>query len=103
MRLGVLPRVVLALGLAVAANLIAAMPAAASGPVPGPCQQGTLPHGALSLTCVPTSGWNGDVVVFARDNAFAEQRYRSAADVIAFPALGVSLPLSEIYRGTGLS
>jgi Uma2 family endonuclease len=44
-----------------------------------------------------------DVVVFARDNAFAEQRYRSAADVIAFPALGVSLPLSEIYRGTGLS
>jgi Uma2 family endonuclease len=44
-----------------------------------------------------------DVVVFARDNAFAEQRYRSTDDVIAFPALGVSLPLSEIYRGTGLS
>jgi Uma2 family endonuclease len=44
-----------------------------------------------------------EVLVFARDNAFAEQRYRSAADVIAFPALGVSLPLSEIYRGTGLS
>jgi len=65
MRLGVLPRVFLALGLAVAVNLVAAVPAAASGPVPGPCQQGTLPHGALSLTCVPTSGWNGDVVVFA--------------------------------------
>jgi Uma2 family endonuclease len=44
-----------------------------------------------------------DVVVFARDNAFAEQRYRSTDDVITFPALGVSLPLSEIYRGTGLS
>jgi Uma2 family endonuclease len=44
-----------------------------------------------------------DVVVFARDNSFDEQRYRSAADAIAFPALGVSLPLSEIYRGTGLS
>ena len=44
-----------------------------------------------------------DVVVFARDNGFNEQRYRSTADVIAFLALGVSLPLSEIYRGTGLS
>jgi Uma2 family endonuclease len=44
-----------------------------------------------------------DVVVFVRDNSFNEQRYRSAADAIAFPALGVSLPLSEIYRGTGLS
>jgi hypothetical protein len=43
------------------------------------------------------------VVVFARDNGFNEQRHRSAADSIAFPALGVSLPLSEIYRGTGLS
>jgi Uma2 family endonuclease len=44
-----------------------------------------------------------EVLVFARDNGFNEQRYRSAADVIAFPALGVSLPLSEIYRATGLS
>ena len=44
-----------------------------------------------------------EVLVFARDNAFAEQRYRSTDNVIAFPALGVSLPLSEIYRGTGLS
>ena len=44
-----------------------------------------------------------EVLVFARDSNFIEQRYRSASDVIAFPALGVSLPLSEIYRGTGLS
>jgi Uma2 family endonuclease len=44
-----------------------------------------------------------DVVVFARDNGFNEQRYHSAADIIAVPALGVSLPLSEIYRDTGLS
>jgi Uma2 family endonuclease len=44
-----------------------------------------------------------EVLVFARDNGFNEQRYGSAAAVIAFPALGVSLPLSEIYRGTGLS
>lgn len=65
MRLGALPRLALALVLATAANVVAAAPAEASAPVPGPCQQGTLPHGALSLTCVPTSGWNGDLVVFA--------------------------------------
>jgi Uma2 family endonuclease len=44
-----------------------------------------------------------DVVVFARDNDFAEQRLRSPDDAIAFPALGVTLPLAEIYRDTGLA
>ena len=34
-----------------------------------------------------------EVVVFARDNAFGEKRLRS---------LGISLPLAEIYRDTGL-
>lgn len=43
-----------------------------------------------------------DVVVFARDSDFAEQRLNGRDDVIAFPALGVTLPLSEIYRDTGL-
>jgi Uma2 family endonuclease len=43
-----------------------------------------------------------DVVVFARETGFAEQRFRSLDDAIAFPALDVSLPLSEIYRDTGL-
>ena len=33
--------------------------------VPGPCVPGRLPSGALSLTCVPTAGWNGELVVFA--------------------------------------
>jgi hypothetical protein len=39
----------------------------ASNVVPGACQQGAqpLPHGALWLICVPTSGWNGDLVVWA--------------------------------------
>lgn len=32
---------------------------------PGPCVPGTLPGGALSLICVPTAGWNGELVVFA--------------------------------------
>jgi Uma2 family endonuclease len=39
-----------------------------------------------------------DVVVFARDVGFAERRFRSLEDAITFPALGISLPLSEIYR-----
>jgi Uma2 family endonuclease len=39
-----------------------------------------------------------DVVVFARDNGFAEQRFQSLNDVVTFSALGVSLPLSEVYR-----
>jgi Uma2 family endonuclease len=43
-----------------------------------------------------------DVVVFARDASFAERRYRSLADTIELPALGIALPLSEIHRDTGL-
>jgi Uma2 family endonuclease len=43
-----------------------------------------------------------DVVVFARDTGFAERRYRSLSDTIELPALGISLPLSEIYYETGL-
>jgi Uma2 family endonuclease len=43
-----------------------------------------------------------DVVVFARDTGFAERRYRSLSDTIELPALGISLPLSEIYYDTGL-
>jgi Uma2 family endonuclease len=43
-----------------------------------------------------------DVVVFARDIGFAERRYRSLSDTIELPALGILLPVSEIYRDTGL-
>lgn len=44
-----------------------------------------------------------DVVVFARDAGFKERRIRSTGESIDLPALGISLPLSEIYRDTGLS
>src|SRR5262245_28941630 len=44
-----------------------------------------------------------EVVVFARDNAFAERRLRSLDDAVEVPALGISLLLAEIYRGTGLA
>lgn len=43
-----------------------------------------------------------EVVVFARDDGFAEQRLTSPDDVVAFPDLGVTLPLTEIFRDTGL-
>jgi Uma2 family endonuclease len=43
-----------------------------------------------------------DVVVFARDTGFAERRYRSLAETIELSALGIALPLSEIYHDTGL-
>jgi len=43
-----------------------------------------------------------EVVVFARDNGFAEKRLRSLNDSVEVPALGISLPLAEIYRGTSL-
>ena len=44
-----------------------------------------------------------DVVIFARDTGFAEQRLSSLDAVLAFPDLGVSLPLSDIYRDTRLA
>jgi len=44
-----------------------------------------------------------DVVVFARDDGFGERHFRSLNDSLKLPALGISLPLSEIYRKTGLA
>lgn len=43
-----------------------------------------------------------EVVVFARDAGFAEQRLSGRDDAVVFPALGVTLPLTEIFRDTGL-
>lgn len=46
---------------------------AATLPVPGACTVGNLPHGALSLFCIPTSGWNGNLVIWAHGySAFNE-------------------------------
>jgi Uma2 family endonuclease len=44
-----------------------------------------------------------DVVVFARDDDFAEKRIRSIDNVIELRSLGISLPVAEIYRDTGLA
>jgi Uma2 family endonuclease len=44
-----------------------------------------------------------EVIVFARDNGFAEQRIRSLDKAIELRSLGISLPVAEIYRDTGLA
>lgn len=33
--------------------------------LPHGCQEGVLPGGALSLICVPATGWNGDLLIWA--------------------------------------
>lgn len=76
-----------------------AQPAAVSAqPVPGPCQDGVLPSGALSRICIPQSGWNGDLVVFAHG-------YIEASQPIAFYDLtlpdGTSIP--NLVQGLGFA
>jgi Uma2 family endonuclease len=44
-----------------------------------------------------------DVVVFARDAGFAERHLRSLGDSLELASLGISSPLAEIYRDTGLA
>jgi len=43
-----------------------------------------------------------EVVVFSRQNDFAERRFCAADAAVKLQPLGISLPLSEIYRDTGL-
>jgi Uma2 family endonuclease len=43
-----------------------------------------------------------EVTVFARDDDFAERRIRSIDKAIELRSLGISLPVAEIYRDTGL-
>ena len=44
-----------------------------------------------------------EVVVFARDTGFTEQRLRGLDAKLDFPPLGVSLSHAEVYRDTGLA
>jgi len=43
-----------------------------------------------------------EVVVFSRGDDFAERRIRSIDNTIELRSLGISLPVAEIYRDTGL-
>jgi Uma2 family endonuclease len=44
-----------------------------------------------------------DVRVFARCDAFEGRRFQSLNEAIDLPSLGISLPVAEIYRDTGLT
>ncbi len=60
-------RICLLLVLVLSSTVIAAPAGAAAPellPTPGECVEGSLPSGALSLICVPSSGWNGGLVVW---------------------------------------
>lgn len=59
-------RVALLLAVLVGGGLFTQLPPAFAGPpTPGVCQDGVLPSGALSRICIPTAGWNGDLLVWA--------------------------------------
>jgi pimeloyl-ACP methyl ester carboxylesterase len=58
--------------------------------------QGTLPSGALYLICVPATGWNGDLVVYAHG-------YTSPTEKLGFQnlALADGLYLPDLVLGRG--
>lgn len=79
-------------------------------PVPGPCNVGLLPSGALSLVCVPSSGWNGDLIVFAHGYVAFNQPLQFANIVLpdgtSLPTLAEELGFAfatTTYRENGLA
>jgi Uma2 family endonuclease len=44
-----------------------------------------------------------EVIVFARDDDFKGRKFKSLDETIELRSLGVSLPVAEIYRDTGLA
>jgi pimeloyl-ACP methyl ester carboxylesterase len=77
---------------------------------PGACVSGVLPHGALSLICVPDTGWNGDLVVYAHGYVAPglplDFYQTSLPDGTALPALLQSLGYAfatTSYRQNGLA
>jgi pimeloyl-ACP methyl ester carboxylesterase len=77
--------------------------------VPGPCVEGTLPSGALSLTCIPSVGWNGELVVYAHGYVPANQPlgfHHLSLDGTNLPALVQSFGFAfatTSYRQNGLA
>ncbi len=62
---------------------------------PGACVDGTLPSAALSRICVPASGWNGALLVYAHGYAAPTQPV-----AIDDPAFG-GTPLSSTIQALG--
>jgi pimeloyl-ACP methyl ester carboxylesterase len=77
---------------------------------PGPCLPGMLPGGARSLICVPSSGWNGQLVVYAHGYVAPglplDFYQLTTADGTALPvlvqALGYAFATTS-YRQNGLA
>lgn len=81
-----------------------------AAPVPGPCQLGALPPGSLTLVCIPKSGWNGDLVVFAHGYVAFNQPLGFAnltlPDGTSLPTLAQQLGFAfatTSYRENGLA
>lgn len=102
--------------LALLALIAGAAPAATvaradASPIPPGCTTGTLPHGALSLFCIPSSGWNGDLVVYAHGyvpvtEPIAFQQLTLPNSTTSLPGLVESLGFAfatTSYRENGLA
>lgn len=89
--------------------------AAALGPspvqaqaLPGPCEQGALPGGALALFCIPANGWNRDLVIWAPGYTAADEplRFRYLVAGASLPQLAQTLGFAfatTSYRQNGLA
>jgi hypothetical protein len=84
-------------------------PTAQPAAIPPGCQQGVLPHGALSLICQPApSAWNGEVMVWARGYVAFNQPlgfYHISIGGTSLPELALALGYAfatTSYRGNGL-
>jgi hypothetical protein len=66
--------------------------------LPGPCTKDALPGGTQSLICVPNSGWNGQLVVFAHGyvafNKPIDFYHLELADGTSLPTLVQNLGLA---------
>jgi len=103
-------KLILALSVTVASLFALPAPAAAQA-TPGMCHDGVLPSGALSRICVPETGWNGDLVVFAHGYvaetgeplAFHHLQLPDGTDIpVLVQSLGFAFATTS-YRQNGLA
>lgn len=84
-------------------------PTPASAATPGACVDGTLPSRALSRICVPSSGWNGALLVYA--HGYVEPGLPIAIDDPVFGGVQLSSTIQSLgyafattsYRRNGLA
>jgi pimeloyl-ACP methyl ester carboxylesterase len=98
--------------LLISAGLLVVWPAglpAASAAQSGDCRESTSPHGAQWLTCLPASGWNGDLLVVARGHVPSTHPlglyYLALPDGSPLPALAQRLGFafaSTSFRANGM-